>query len=95
MNADGYRNWALCNGSKKKVVIDNISRLRRIEQELGNIDLDKEFEKDLCASLTLLFKKTGLNPDMEKYKTTLPIGKNTLASYKHALITYIKYKKEN
>ncbi|HHX53968.1 MAG TPA: hypothetical protein GX704_03565 [Clostridiales bacterium] len=93
MNEVGYRVWSAQNGKNKKVVSDNVSRLKRLERELGQINIDDEYKKDQCHQLLSLFDNTGKNPEMKKYNSSLPIGKYYLSTYKHALRTYIEYLK--
>ena len=89
-----FRNWLLKNGKNKKVCSDTISRIKKIERELGNIDLDEEYEKDQCQNLLNAFKNTGRNEQMEKYNSNLPIGRYHLSTYKYAVQVYISFKNE-
>ena len=49
MNEIKFRNWMISSGKNKKVVGDSISRIKRIEHELGNIEVDDEYKKDQCS----------------------------------------------
>lgn len=91
MNEVGFRNWATRTCKNQKVTGDNISRLKKVERELGQIDLDEEYKKDRCSYLLSLFDNTGRNPEMEKYCSSLPLGKYYLSSYKYAIKLYIEY----
>lgn len=92
MNEIGFRKWLLENGKKGKVASDTISRLKKVERELGNIDMDEEYKKDQCCRVLKLFDNTGRNDEMDKYITTLPIGKYYLSTYRYAVKLYTLYK---
>ena len=92
MDENKFRKWLSESGKSKKVISDTISRIKRVEKELGNIDIDKEFEKDQCEKLLKLFKNTGRNEDMCKLKTNLPIGKYSLNVYRYAIHLYMAFK---
>lgn len=87
-----FRDWFLANHKNKKVCSDTISRIRKIERELGNIDIDEEYEKDQCQNLLKLFENTGRNEQMEQYNPNLPVGKYYLSAYKYAVRVYISFK---
>ena len=61
MNEIDFKNWMQKNTVNPKVQSDTISRLKRLEKELGNIDLDSEFRTDKCNRILSLFNKTGKN----------------------------------
>ncbi len=91
MNEVNFRIWLSQNEKNKKVTSDSISRLKKLERELGIIDIDIEYNKDRCEYLLSLFENTGRNARMNKYKTELPIGKYSLNTYKYALRLYCKF----
>ena len=91
MNEIDFRNWMTSCGKNKKVIGDSISRIKRIEHELGNIEIDNEYKKDRCSYLISLFENTGRNEKMKKYSTNLPIGKYSLNAYRYALNLYISF----
>lgn len=89
-----FRNWLAQGQTKKKVQGDCISRLKRVERELG-IDLDKEFKKNKLEKVLLAFSNMGRNDEMKKYGDVgLPIGKYYMSTYIHSLKEYIKFKNE-
>lgn len=92
MNEIKFRNWLLKNGKSKKVCSDTVSRIKKIERELGNIDVDEEYENDQCQKILKLFENTGRNEQMQKYNPNLPIGKYYLNTYKYAIRVYILFK---
>ena len=91
MNEIEFRNWMISSGKNKKVVGDTISRIKRIEHELGNIEVDDEYKKDQCSHLISLFENTGRNDEMKKYSANLPVGKYSLNTYRYALNLYITF----
>lgn len=91
MNEIGFQLWLIKNGKNKKTTKDAVSRLKKLEKELGKIDIDSEYKKDQCCYLLSLFNNTGKNPEMEKYHPNLPIGKYYLSAYKYNLKQYINY----
>lgn len=95
MNEIDFRKWMLSTGKNPKVTSDTISRLKKIERELGNIDIDDEYEKDQCNQLLSLFENTGRNERMNQYSTSLPIGKYCLSAYKYSVKQYCLYALRN
>lgn len=87
-----FRQWLSTEGKSKKVCGDIISRMRKIERELGNIDVDEEYEKDQCQKLLRLFENTGRNEQMRKYNSNLPIGRYHLSAYKYAVKEYVLFR---
>lgn len=91
MNELDFRSWLRDNGINKKMQSDYSSRLKRIERTL-HIDLDEQYALDKCASLLLVFKNKGQNPEMEKYAPSeLPIGKFYMSAYKLAVVKYVEF----
>ncbi len=93
MNKEKFRTWAINEGKNKKVISDTMSRLGKIERELG-IDIEKSYKKDKCAYLLSLFEHSGKNDEMSKYNTSLPIGKYSMSTYKYAIKQYLKFKEK-
>jgi len=92
MNEIEFRNWLINQGVKKKVVGDTISRLKRIEREIENCDIDEQYRSNKCEELLKLFLNMGNNDEMMKYpNANLPIGKYYMSTYRHALKQYIQY----
>lgn len=91
MDEIGFRNWLAESGKNAKVISDTISRLKRLERELGPIDIDSEYKKDQCNQMLSLFENTGRNEKMAHYKTSLPIGKYHMNTFRYALNMYISY----
>ena len=78
MNEVEFRNWLINKGTKTKVAGDTISRLKRIEREIENCDIDEQYRSDKC--------------EMKKYpNANLPIGKYYMSTYRLALKQYIQF----
>lgn len=87
-----FRNWLINKGIKSKIASDTVSRLKRLENELDNCDIDKEYQLDRCSALLSLFDKMGKNGNMAKYpNANLPIGKYYMSTYRYALRRYIAF----
>lgn len=92
MNEVEFKNWSTEQGKNRKVIIDTISRLKRIERECDHCDLDEEYRNDRCSKLLSAFLNKGLNDDMASYNTTsLPIGKYYMSTYRYALKQYVAF----
>lgn len=88
-----FRNWLIEQGLSNKVASDTISRLKRIEREIDDCDIEEQYHKDKCQYLLKVFAKTGLNDEMKKYpNTTFPIGKYYMGTYRVSLKKYIRFK---
>ena len=84
MNEVEFRNWLINKGVKTKVAGDTISRLKRIEREIENCDIDEYLLK--------LFLDMGNNDEMKKYpNVNLPVGKYYMSTYRYALKQYIQF----
>lgn len=94
MNELDFRTWLSRQNANKKVVSDIVSRLKRIEREITLCDIDIEYRKDECGTLLSLFRNKGINEQMNALKTSLPIGKYQLSTYKYALQKYISFLQE-
>ena len=96
MNEIDFKNWFSNQNISKKVISDTISRLKRLELSLDNIDLDEEYKKDNCAQLLSFFKCKGLNSYAKQFvNCNLPVGQYQLTTYKYALNKYIIFLKEH
>lgn len=91
MNEVEFRNWLAKNSTNKKMQSDILSRLRRIEHEITNCDLDNEYEKDRCEHLISLFYHNGDNTELKHMNTALPIGKPYMSTYRYALKKYVEF----
>ncbi len=91
MCEEKFREW-LGKKYTRKVVGDNISRLRKINKDIA--DVDDEYNKDHCDYLLSLFDNLGDNAEMKSYNTNLPIGSSSISCYKYALRKYIKFREE-
>lgn len=92
MNEVEFRNWLSKNGVTGKIQSDCVSRLRRIERELNQCDIDEQYRTDKCEYLLKLFLDMGNNDEMKKYpNANLPIGKYYMSTYRHALKQYIQF----
>ncbi len=95
MNEVEFRNWLINKGVKTKVAGDTISRLKRIEREIENCDIDEQYRSDKCEFLMSLFVNMGVNDNMKKYSNVnLPIGKYYMSTYRHSLKQYIQFCEE-
>jgi len=93
MNEMEFRAYLSNKGMKSKVVTDTVSRLKRIEKELGPCDMDNEYRKDQCEWLMKAFLNMGNNDEMKPFvgKANLPIGKYYMSTYRHAIKQYILF----
>ena len=90
MNEVEFRNWLIKKGTKPKVAGDTISRLKRIEREIENCDIDDQYRSDKCEFLMSLFINNGVNNNMKKYSNVnFPIGKYYMSTYRLSLRQYI------
>ena len=95
MNEVDFRNWMVRKSVNRKVQSDVVSRLKKIEREIENCDIDEQYRSDKCVHLMSLFLKLGNNDEMKKYpNANLPIGKYYMSTYIHSLKEYIKFKNE-
>ena len=92
MNEIDFRYWLINNGVKGKIASDTISRLKRIEKEIKNCDIDEEYRSDRCTKLMSMFLNMGENELMkEQPACKLPVGKYYMSTYRHALKQYITF----
>lgn len=92
MNEVDFRNWMTKNSINKKVQSDIVSRLKRIEHEINNCDIDEQYRKDKCIYLMSIFLKMGVNSEMDKVPNVkLPIGKYHMSTFRYALKKYIEF----
>lgn len=92
MNEVEFRNWLSRNDVKPKIVGDTISRLKRIEREIENCDIDEQYRSDKCEHLLKLFLNMGNNDEMKQYPNAqFPIGKYYMSTYRHAIKQYIQF----
>lgn len=92
MNEVEFRNWLLNNKVDKKVQSDLVSRLKRIEREIENCDIDEQYRSDKCKYLMSLFSNMGKNLEMQKYSTAnFPIGKYSMNTFRYAIKYYSKF----
>jgi hypothetical protein len=88
----GFRMWLSEIHIKKKVISDIISRLKHVERELGNMDLDELYDADFFDSLYSLFINQGQKLEYLYPNAKLPNTKYQLNNYKHAIYRYASYK---
>ena len=92
MQKTEFQNWMIKKGKNKKVDSDTISRLKRIEKELENCNIDVHYQNDRCEYLMRLFLKQGKNEEMKKYPhANFPIGKYYMSTYRLALKHYVAF----
>lgn len=95
MNEIEFRNWMSEKGIKKKVQSDCVSRLKRIERELNDCNIDEQYHSDKCKFLMSLFLNMGQNEEMKKYpNANFPIGKYYISTYRYAVKQYIQFCEE-
>ncbi len=96
MNEVDFRNWMTKNNVNRKVQSDIVSRIKRIEREIENCDIDEQYRSDKCSSLMALFLNKGQNSEMNKYPdANLPIGKYYMSTFRHAIKHYIMFCEES
>lgn len=87
-----FRNWLIENGTQKKVAGDTVSRLRKVEKEFDQCDIDEQYHIDRCEFLMNAFKNSGKNEYMSKYPdANFPIGKYYICTYRYALKKYVAF----
>lgn len=87
-----FRNWLEKQGVKAKVQSDCVSRLKRIEREFDNCDLDDVYANDKFVFLMDAFLNTGKNENMDKYPdANFPIGKYYISTFRNALKKYVTF----
>lgn len=92
MNEVEFRNWMAQNNVNRKVQSDIVSRLKKIEREIENCDIDEQYRSDKCKSLMALFVNMGRNNDMKKYPyAVFPTGKYYMSAYKYAVKQYVLF----
>lgn len=95
MNEIDFKKWLDKQELGAKSRRDIVSRNKTVERNIPMCDLDKEYKKDKCESLLLLFVNNGDNEKMKKIgQNNFPIGKGSMASYKHAIRKYIQFMNE-
>lgn len=92
MNEVEFRNWLISNGINKKVQSDIVSRIKKIEKEIENCDIDEQYRSNKCDYLMSLFLNMGLNDEMKKYPyVNFPIGKYYMSTFRYAIKYYIRF----
>ncbi len=92
MNEIEFRNWLAVNGVNKKVQSDILSRIKKIEKEIENCDIDEQYRSDRCQYLMSLFANMGFNEKMKSYENAdLPIGKYYMNTFRYAIKHYVKF----
>lgn len=92
MNEVDFRNWLLQSNVNCKVQSDIVSRLKKIEREIENCDIDVHYKADRCEYLMSLFANMGLNDEMKKYpNANFPIGKYYMSTFRYAIKYYVNF----
>lgn len=92
MNEVDFRNWLVKNDVNKKVQSDIVSRIKKIEKEIENCDIDEQYRRDKCEYLMSLFLNMGINDEMKKYPSAeFPIGKNHMSTFRYAIKYYVRF----
>lgn len=92
MNEVEFRNWMQQSGIKRKVQSDTVSRLKKIEREIENCDIDEQYRSDRCEAILSLFENMGNNDRMKAYPNAhFPIGKYYMSTFRLAIKYYIRF----
>lgn len=92
MNEVDFRNWLTKNNVIRKVQSDIVSRIKKVEKEIENCDIDEQYRSDRCEYLMSLFLNMGLNEDMKKYPyANFPIGEYHMSTFRHAIKHYVRF----
>ncbi len=92
MNEVDFRNWLVKNDVNKKVQSDIVSRIKKIEKEIENCDIDEQYRRDKCEYLMSLFLNMGINDEMKKYPSAeFPIGKYHMSTFRYAIKYYVRF----
>lgn len=92
MNEVEFKNWMAKNNINRKVQSDVISRIKKIEREIENCDIDEQYRNDKCKSLMALFLNMGINNEMKKHpNANFPIGKYHMSVFRYAIKQYVLF----
>lgn len=92
MNEVEFRNWLVNKGFSKKIAGDAVSRLKRIEKEIENCDIDEQYHSDRCNHLLGILSDMGNKNAVKKYSNvTLPVGKYYMSTYRYSIRQYIQF----
>lgn len=92
MNEIDFKNWMIRKDINRKVQSDVISRIKKIEREIEDCDIDEQYRSDRCEFLMTIFLHMGKNIEMEKYPNAdFPIGKYCMNTFRHAIKYYIMF----
>ncbi len=92
MNEVEFKNWLVKKDVNKKVQSDIVSRIKKIEKEIENCDIDEQYRSDRCEYLMSLFSNMGMNNEMKKYPfADFPIGKYYMSTFRHAIKHYVRF----
>ena len=92
MNEVEFRNWLVNKGFSKKIAADAVSRLKRIEKEIENCDIDEQYRSDRCNHLLGLLCDMGNKKEVKKYSNVnLPVGKYYMSTYRYSIRQYIQF----
>lgn len=92
MNEVEFRNWLVKNNVNRKVQSDLVSRIKKIERELENCDIDDQYRIDRGKYLMSLFANMGLNNEMKQHPNAkFPIGKYHMSTFRYAIKYYINF----
>jgi len=92
MNEVEFKNWLSKNEVNGKVQSDFISRIKRIERELNQCDIDEQYRTDRCENLMAAFLNMGINKEMEKYpNANFPVGKYYMSTFRLAIKKYVMF----
>ncbi len=91
MNEVEFKNWLSLKKVNKKVQSDIISRIKRIEREINQCDIDEQYRIDRCEYLLSLFVNMGDNEQMRLYPNNFPIGRYHMNTFRYAINKYIQF----
>ena len=95
MDEVNFRTWMSSKGVNSKVISDTVSRLKRLEKELGNCDIDEEYSADGCKRIVSALANNGNNEVMHSFQSTnLPIGKYYMSTFRYALKKYVDFRSQ-
>lgn len=92
MNEVDFKNWLVKENVNQKVRSDIVSRIKKIEKEIENCDIDEQYHSDRCEYLMSLFLNMGLNDKMKKFSNAnFPIGKYHMSTFRYAIRYYVSF----
>ena len=92
MNEVDFRNWLSKSGVNWIVQSDYISRLKRVERELNQCDIDEQYSIGKCKHIMAVFLNMGNNEEMKKYPNAkFSIGRYYISTFRLAIKKYVQF----